>query len=72
MSSDKPRITCMVRVEDKASFVGYREERFLAIAYTYDETSLIFSYPSGGRKIFNWQKVLWFDTAPYRADEIDE
>lgn len=66
-SVDGAKLWCVVRVENSAGFTGYSEERFRAIAYAIGEDTLTFSLPFGGRKVFNWHKILWFETS-----EIDE
>jgi hypothetical protein len=66
-SVDGAKLWCVVCVESTARFAGYSEERFRAIAYAVGTDQLTFSLPFGGRKVFNWHKVLWFDTS-----EIDE
>lgn len=66
-SVDGAKLWCVVRVESSATFTGYQDEAFRAIAYALSEDSLTFSLPFGKRKVFNWHKVLWFD-----ASVIDE
>lgn len=68
-SVDGAKLWCMVRVESSANFTGYSEERFRAIAYATSEDCLTFSLPFGGRKVFNWHKVLWFDTSIIEEEE---
>jgi hypothetical protein len=67
-SVDGAKLWCVVCVETDASFSGYREERFRGIAYAVGENELTFSLPFGGRKIFNWHKVLWFETSVIDED----
>lgn len=66
-SVDGAKLWCIVSVESSATFTGHSEERFRAIAYAVGDSALTFSLPHGGRKVFNWQKVLWFT-----AEEINE
>lgn len=60
---DGVKIWCVVRVESSATFTGFSEERFCAIAFAAGDNQLMFSLPHDGRKIFNWHKVLWFTTS---------
>lgn len=62
-SVDGAKLWCVVRVENSHFFTGYQDEGFRAIAYAIGEDSLTFSLPFGGRKIFNWHKILWFETS---------
>lgn len=66
-SVDGAKLWCVVCVENTVFFAGHTEDRFRAIAYAVGENELTFSLPFGGRKIFNWRKVLWFETS-----DIDE
>lgn len=66
------KLYCMVEVESKVSFTGREKQSFDAVAYAVSEDELTFSLPDGGRKVFNWHKVLWFETEPIETDEADE
>jgi hypothetical protein len=66
-SVDGAKLWCIVRVESSATFAGYSEEAFRAVAYAVGDGALTFSLPHGGRKVFNWGKVLWF-----KVENIEE
>lgn len=57
----------ILHVESKASYTGHERVTLNATSYEVIDSTLVFTLLDGNKQVFNWNKVLWFETEEHEG-----